>query len=626
LLTSTAVALRTAWRRVVHLWRPLAGWTLLVWATVAGILAPLTSAVLGWHVLRADRLVIGNEELLTPVGILFLVIAASVTLTGAVVRYAGFFTIVTDELKGHRPTVRRTAFLLAPKVPLLFKLALVTVGGAFLLLLPLAGALGLVYLALLGEHDINFYLYTQPPEWHRALWVGGVIAAIWAMGAAYVAGRSVMALPAYLDGHRPITRALRESWSLAEGRTVRLLRLVGLAVGAWLLTRVVMDATFLAAASLTVDAVASVTASLATVAAVTGLFLAASFALDAVIGFFGFAFVSTVITKFYHEDTHLHAEAPRLPTVRSFPRKARRRLGHWLRPSRLAVLAVLPVAGAVLASSVVLSRLPEPRPVSIHAHRAGPPPAPENTMAALEAAIEAGADYTEIDVQRTRDGTLVIAHDADFMRVAGDPRRIAEVDYADIAHLVQHPDDGSPPEERLIATLGDFLERSRGRIGLNIELKYYGWDPGLAPAVVDEVRAHGMEGDVVLMSLTLPAVRQLLRLAPDMPVGYLPTVAVGDPARLPVDFLAVPRSGASPRLIRAAHQRGMEVYVWTINDAAVMADMIERGVDGLITDDPALAAQVREEMAALPPAARLLLRFRPALVGTGDAELRGEME
>jgi glycerophosphoryl diester phosphodiesterase len=276
------------------------------------------------------------------------------------------------------------------------------------------------------------------------------------------------------------------------------------------------------------------------------------------------------------------------------------------------VAAVL-VLASMAASGILLDRLPAVRPVAIIAHRGGPPPAPENTLAALERAIAAGADYSEIDVQRTRDGVLVLVHDADFMRVAGDGRRVAEVNYADVADLVQLADDGSPPAERRIATLDQILDRAHGRIGLVIELKYYGHDPELAPAVVEMVRARGDE-DITLMSLSLEAVQQLASLAPEFPVGYVSAAAVGDLTRLPVQFLAVARPRVTPRLLRTAGERGVEVHAWTVNQATTMAELMDRGVDGLITDDPELAVRVREAMLGLSLPSRVLLRFRPGLL------------
>ena len=174
-----------------------------------------------------------------------------------------------------------------------------------------------------------------------------------------------------------------------------------------------------------------------------------------------------------------------------------------------------------VASGRLIAPLPDPVDAVISAHRGGPPPAPENTLASLESAIRERADYSEIDLLRTADGTIVIVHDEDLMRVAGDPRRIAQTTFSALSDVVQVPDDGSPTSERRVATLEDFLDRADGRIGLMIEFKYYGFDPDLVPQALEEIRARGSEDQVLLMSLSLPAVRQAATLAPDIPRGYV---------------------------------------------------------------------------------------------------------
>jgi hypothetical protein len=125
-------ALGSAWRRVLRRWRPLAGWTVLVWALVGLALGPASSALLGWQVLRGPRAVVANEALLvwlvTPRGIAWSVLAGALALVGAVGRYAGLSHIATDDLEGRRPTVRRTALHLVPQLPALFRLSLVAAG------------------------------------------------------------------------------------------------------------------------------------------------------------------------------------------------------------------------------------------------------------------------------------------------------------------------------------------------------------------------------------------------------------------------------------------------------------------------------------------------------------------
>jgi glycerophosphoryl diester phosphodiesterase len=594
----------------------MAGWTVLVWAAVAVGLGPLSTALLGWHLVRGPQLVVGNEALLawllTPRGALWALLAGSFALTGAVLRYAGLFHVITDDLAGHRPTVVRTALHLVPQLPALFRLSAVAVAAGVLLAAVLVAGLAGVQALFLAQFDINYYLAERPPEWRHAVVVATLWAVIWGLGALFVVGRTVLAIPAYLDGHQPLRVAFERAAARGQGQKPRLFKLLGLSVAIWLGARLTLTVIYLATGSLALDAVVALSWSLTPVLAVTVALVGGLFALDAVVAFLGFSFVTTVLTKFYYEDTDLHAVAPPAG-LRGLPWRLMRRARPWLRPRRALPLAAVLVLASMAASGILLDRLPEVRRVAIIAHRGGPPPAPENTLAALERAIAAGADYSEIDVQRTRDGVLVLVHDVDFMRVAGDGRRVAEVDYADIAGLVQLPDDGSPASERRVATLNQVLDRARGRIGLVIELKYYGHDPELAPAVVALVRARGDE-DITLMSLSLEAVLQLAALAPEVPVGYVSAAAVGDLTRLPVQFLAVARPRVTSRLLRTAGERGIEVHAWTVNQATAMAELVDRGVDGLITDDPELAVRVREAMMDLSLPSRLLLRVQPGLL------------
>jgi glycerophosphoryl diester phosphodiesterase len=106
-------------------------------------------------------------------------------------------------------------------------------------------------------------------------------------------------------------------------------------------------------------------------------------------------------------------------------------------------------------------------------------------------------------------------------------------------------------------------------------------------------------------------------LAPDLTLGYVSAVAVGGLRRLPVDFLAVSRAQLSSRLLRSAREGEMDVLIWTVNDPGAMAELILRGVDGLITDRPGRAHRVNRELQELPAAGRLLLRFH-GVVGDPD--------
>jgi glycerophosphoryl diester phosphodiesterase len=612
--------LALTWRRVRRLWRPMAGWTFAVWALTAAVVSPLASYLVGGLLIGSER-VVGNDALigfaLSPRGLTYILLAGTVALTTAVVRYAGLFFVVLDDVDGDAPSLPAIARHVASMLPALFRLCLASVLAGFVLILPLAAGLGAIYLGMLGEHDINYYLDARPPEWQRALVLAGLGATVWAGGAAYIVARSLLALPAYLDGHRPVRAALRNAWARTRGRAGRILWQTPLLACVWLLARAAVNGTLLGLASIGLERVAEASTSLLSIMAAVAIYTGVSLALDAVLSFAGFSMAATLLTTSYCEDTDLHRARPHQVEPPLAPRQAEV-IGRWFRPARLMWAVAVLAALGLSTGSVLLEVLSEPPRLVVTAHRAGASHAPENTLLALERAIAAGADVVEIDVQRTSDGVVVVAHDADLMRVARDPRRIAGTTYAAFHDVVMGLDDGTPVEDRRLATLDEFLDRSRGRVTLLIELKYYGWDAELVPQVLAQVRARGMEREVWMMSLNLDAVKQVQGLAPTMITGYLASVAVGTPTALPVQFLAVSRRLATPRFIRDADARRVPVHVWTINQADALVEVADRGATGVITDDVPLAARLRDELASLPAAAHLLLRVRGVVLDESD--------
>ena len=98
-------------------------------------------------------------------------------------------------------------------------------------------------------------------------------------------------------------------------------------------------------------------------------------------------------------------------------------------------------------------------------------------------------------------------------------------------------------------------------------------------------------------------------LRPDWTLGLLATVSVGNLAELDVDFLALNARFASRSLIRHIHKQGKDVMVWTINDTVGMSAMASRGVDVIITDEPALAISLMEQREQLAPPERMLMQL-----------------
>ena len=229
------------------------------------------------------------------------------------------------------------------------------------------------------------------------------------------------------------------------------------------------------------------------------------------------------------------------------------------------------------------------------AHRAGAAAAPENTLAALERAIAAGADMAEIDARMTRDGVLVVTHDGSLKRTTGADRKVWETDCA----VIQSLDaggwySGSFAGER-VPTLKEVLASARGRIRLMIELKCSPQDQELVERAVAEIQAAGMADQCALACTDLSLLRRSKELAPE-----LDTIFVGkelDSALCGLDYIDgcnIHSAALTRSLVAQAHGAGKAVYAWTVNGAAEMNRALSLGVDGLVTDDPELAArQVR---------------------------------
>jgi len=598
---------------VVQLWRPMAAWSLLVWAAGLLLLTPLSAFVLG-RLLGADG-VISNDEvlswLLTPAGIAFLLWALASALTLSVAQFGGLFRLTTTE-RARSATLGRAVLALTTALPSVFRFCVATVAVALALLAPLLLWVGVLYRWLLHDHDINYYLAARPPEFYRALSLALPFAVIWAVAVVWLFVRILPALPAFFDGHRPARTAAAFGWGVSRRRFWTLLSRLGgaaLIIGA---TRAALGGTLFLIASAIVDRVSAASTSLQPVIVATAVAGAIGAGLDVVVTFLGFAWLSALLTAFYVEEAG--TAAPRAePAVIAAP--------DWAAGRYVAVL----IAGALIvnagATLTTLERTAASPDFLVIAHRAGAHDGPENTLLALERAIESRADMAEIDVQRTKDGVVVVNHDADLMRMARDPRKIAMTDYADFANArLGHDDD--PSDDRRLARLDEFLERAHGRIRLAIELKYYGWDEQLGPQVVSEIRARHAEADVMLISLSLQAIEQVRRLAPEIENGYLSSVSVGSLDGLPVKALALSRQRSTAQTISDAHARRLQVYVWTLNDASGMVEMIGRGADGIITDDPRIAVRVRNELRSMTSTELLLLRFSDALT---DEEQRDEV-
>lgn len=234
----------------------------------------------------------------------------------------------------------------------------------------------------------------------------------------------------------------------------------------------------------------------------------------------------------------------------------------------------------------------------ITAHRGSSVTAPENTIPAIEKAMEEMADSVEIDVQMTSDGVIVLGHDASLKRVAGVNRSIASMTFAQLEQLDVGSWFSKSYEGTRIPALSEVLELCSQKIGLNIEIKYVGKNSDLPEKTAEMIKAYGMENQCVVTSTNLPYLRRVKEILPEVRTGYIISAAYGNfYSSEDVDFISIRSGFVTSALMQNAHEQGKAVYAWTVNSKSELERLTLLGVDGIITDRPVLAREIvyREE-------------------------------
>ncbi|MGP3970157.1 glycerophosphodiester phosphodiesterase [Streptomyces sp. 6N223] len=273
-----------------------------------------------------------------------------------------------------------------------------------------------------------------------------------------------------------------------------------------------------------------------------------------------------------------------------------------------AVLAVPVTAGHAAASPSASPSAAQNDPVII-AHRGASGYAPENTLAAADAAADLGVTWVETDVQRTADGELVLMHDATLARTTNAeelfpdraPWNVADFTAEEIAQLDAGSWFGEEFAGEPVPTLAGFLgvlEENGQR--LLLELKQPQLYPGVEEEVLAELDAEGWLDEhhpgerLVVQSFEADSVRAVHELAPAVKTGFLGTPAVAD---LPeyaafADQINPTHADLTDAYVKeihalqGPHDEPLEVSTWTVNDAEAARRVAGLGVDGIITNVP----------------------------------------
>ena len=225
------------------------------------------------------------------------------------------------------------------------------------------------------------------------------------------------------------------------------------------------------------------------------------------------------------------------------------------------------------------------------AHRGYVAKGVENSIEALEGAAEVGADYVEFDIILTKDNKFVVMHDYNLKRLAGLNKRVQDMNFDEVVGLTIKQGDFTSK----IPSLEEFVNKAKElNMNLVIELKPHGAEPSnYIDILIDEVKRLKLE-NYKFMSLNSKVMEELETKAPNLETGYVIPLQFGNFHHSNVDFFVIEDFSYRDRLVEQARKENKQVFVWTINDSALITRYLQSPADGIITDEPELVKDEKD--------------------------------
>ncbi|MGE7848685.1 glycerophosphoryl diester phosphodiesterase membrane domain-containing protein [Bacillus cereus] len=238
-------------------------------------------------------------------------------------------------------------------------------------------------------------------------------------------------------------------------------------------------------------------------------------------------------------------------------------------------------AGMVVAFIVTFISNSYKEPI-IMAHRGYISKGVENTKEAVQGAIDAKADYAEIDVLQTKDGELAVIHDLKLKRLANANVHVSDLTMAELRQLTLSQDGLSGQ----ISTLDEIIKLANGKIKLNIEVKLHGGEKDFVNKVLKTIKDNEFEKQCVIQTLHYPLIKEFKRANPDIKVGYILYASRANLKNVKADFYVAEEYMLNKKLVKEARKLNKPIYVWTVNDMENLKTYYKLNVDGIITDYP----------------------------------------
>lgn len=229
-----------------------------------------------------------------------------------------------------------------------------------------------------------------------------------------------------------------------------------------------------------------------------------------------------------------------------------------------------------------------PKVPLVIAHRGASGAAPENTMAAFRKAIEMGSDMIEIDIQRTRDGHLVVFHDRTLGRTSNGSGVLRDHTLDELRQLDAGSWFGEEFVGEPIPTLVEVLELVRGRCEINIEIKNLPYqDPEIEATLLKTLAETAFPlNETIISSFDHVSLARLSKLEPNIPTAALFGGLPASLAGMDTPILHPHWNGVTAGFMAMAKEAGRKVNVYTVDKPHLWGEMIEAGVDGIITNYP----------------------------------------
>ncbi|WP_310726813.1 glycerophosphodiester phosphodiesterase family protein [Streptomyces sp. N2A] len=288
-----------------------------------------------------------------------------------------------------------------------------------------------------------------------------------------------------------------------------------------------------------------------------------------------------------------------------------------IRPVATVVAGALMGLSALVLSPAAATAAPHrTAPVTV-AHRGASSYAPENTLASIDEAARLGFEWVENDVQRTKDGELVILHDNSLARTTNvkkvfpdrSPWNVSDFTLKEIEKLDAGSWFGPKFEGERVPTLEDYMDEvEENDQSLLMELKSPELYPGIELQTLRELRRTGwLDRDhvrhrLIIQSFNADAIKTVHTLRPDIRTGFLGNPSLADLPKYakycdqinPVHTAVTPEYVAAVHGLRGPHRRALDLFTWTVDDAATAVKVAGLGVDGIITNKPDVVREAVE--------------------------------